>query len=112
MYDFVFTQFFLQSLKQQFERLALYAPPTTKEEHVQLLKNLQKAMLKSDDKKGLFAKLQNSRSEAVYKLLAKGATPLALASSSSDYTFVRDYLLQYSLAVQNTRKRRSKVCFF
>jgi len=65
-------------------------------------------MQRSDVKKGLFAKLQNSRSETVYKLLAKSAAPLALSASSSDLNFVRDYLLHYSCDVQNTRKRRSK----
>lgn len=101
--------YILQNLKQGFEKVALYAPQTLKEEHVSLLKQLQKAMHKSDVKKGLFAQLQTSRSESVYKILAKHSSPLMLANSSSDISPIRDYLIQTCNNTKNTRKRRSKV---
>lgn len=99
--------FDVKRLKNTYEHLPLeLIPSVQKEENVKLLSNLQKAMQKSDVKKGIFAKLRKTRSESVYKLLSKHASPLVMIGT--DVSEVQNYLLEFSMSKDNNIKRKSK----
>lgn len=63
-------------------------------------------MMKTDVKKGFFAKLQLTRSESIYRLLSKSSQPLSLYGE--DVLNIRDYLYTFAIDVKESRKRRSK----
>ncbi len=98
----------LKRLKSGFETMSLTTAMSgvNRDENIALLKNLQKAMQKSDVKRGLFAKLRKSRSEAVYKLLSKHTGPVSMPNS--DMAVVQDYLMNFSSDRENSVKRKSK----
>lgn len=64
-------------------------------------------MMKTDIKKGFFAKLQLTRSESIYRLLSKSSQPLSLYGE--DVLNIREYLYHFATDIKETRKRRSKV---
>ncbi|KAL9653011.1 hypothetical protein ABK040_015526 [Willaertia magna] len=83
--------------------------PLKREDLDTFLKSLAKAMQKSDVKKGLFAKLRKSKSEAIHKLITKHAYPLAIPSGLDESTvLVKNYLIDYSKEKENGLKRRTK----
>jgi hypothetical protein len=106
---FVFFFIKMKILKLKYESLPIDNQALPNEENILLLKNLQKAMLKTDIKRGLFSKLKVSRSETIFRLLTKHTVPMSLYGEDVDK--IRDYLYDFAVDVKESRKRRSRVSF-
>lgn len=95
-----------KSLKSGFEVLPLYMKKNFNEESSQVLRQLSKALQKSDDKRGLFSRIRKSRSEAVYRILTKHTDPMSMYGE--DMSQVREYLVAFVKGQNQPRKRRTK----
>lgn len=96
-------------LKSHFEQLPISPIPekNSHEDHTVLHKHLQKAMLKSDTKKGLLSQFRRSRHESIYRILAKHAShPLSMVGMDTEN--VRDYLLEFCCNANQPRRKRVK----
>lgn len=95
-----------KSLKSGFEVLPLYMKKNFNEESSQVLRQLSKALQKSDDKRGLFSRIRKSRSEAVYRILTKHTDPMSMYGE--DMSQVREYLVAFVKGQNQPRKRRDR----
>eukprot|EP00818_Percolomonas_sp_WS_P004767 CAMPEP_0117445930 /NCGR_PEP_ID=MMETSP0759-20121206/6062_1 /TAXON_ID=63605 /ORGANISM="Percolomonas cosmopolitus, Strain WS" /LENGTH=3647 /DNA_ID=CAMNT_0005238147 /DNA_START=274 /DNA_END=11217 /DNA_ORIENTATION=- len=101
------------SLKAKFEQLPLSVnasisvPSPQDDSRTMLHKQLQRAMSKSDTKKGLFSQFKKSRHETIYKVLAKNSShPLSMIGVDTEN--VRDYLLDFCCNTNQQRRKRLK----
>ena len=79
----------------------------TTDENIVFIKTLYRAMQRSDIKKGLISKFIKSRSETLYRLIAKNSQTLSL--ETEDVAVIKNYLYNFSTNTSNNRKRRAKV---
>jgi hypothetical protein len=102
----------LNKSKEEFEKLPITSlNPDISEELKSILKHMQKSMLKTDERKGFFARFHKTRSESIFKILGKGIDPLVFLGI--DISPIRDYLIDFTEnKALNDIKKRSMVTVF